>query len=109
VFPISLTNALTAGEDRRAWDNSGAEAFVQRLIGLLTAPRQELAPPVAKEICREEPMKKARPSVSPSSASVILPSRVRPKSGGSSRTRLPPEAASVHLRAQEFLEVPGNV
>ena len=32
VFPISLTDALDAGDDRDAWVRSGAESFLQALI-----------------------------------------------------------------------------
>ncbi len=35
IFPISLTNALAAGDDRAAWEKSGAEAFVEALVELL--------------------------------------------------------------------------
>ncbi|MFC3118784.1 hypothetical protein ACFOHS_13445 [Jhaorihella thermophila] len=37
-FPISLTEALKAGDDRTRWDTSGAEAFVARLVDLLMDP-----------------------------------------------------------------------
>jgi len=40
LFPISLTEAVDAGDDRVAWENSGAEAFGQRLIGMLMDPAQ---------------------------------------------------------------------
>ncbi|MQY43675.1 hypothetical protein GG681_13595 [Epibacterium sp. SM1969] len=35
VFPISLSNALAAGDDMDLWEASGADAFVERLIELL--------------------------------------------------------------------------
>lgn len=35
IFPISLTDALAAGDDRDAWAKSGAEAFTQALIDLV--------------------------------------------------------------------------
>lgn len=35
VFPISLTDALAAGDDREAWEKSGAEAFVLGLLDVV--------------------------------------------------------------------------
>ncbi|WP_244520711.1 dynamin family protein [Aliiruegeria lutimaris] len=35
VFPISLTRALAAGEDRDAWEASGAERFMTALLELI--------------------------------------------------------------------------
>lgn len=35
VFPISLTDALAAGDDRDAWEKSGAEAFVLGLLDVV--------------------------------------------------------------------------
>lgn len=35
VFPISLSNALAAGDDMDLWQESGADAFVEQLIELL--------------------------------------------------------------------------
>jgi hypothetical protein len=37
VFPISLTEALAAGDDREAWEQSGAEAFILGLLDLVHA------------------------------------------------------------------------
>ncbi len=37
VYPISLTDAINAGDDRAAWEASGAEEFVQALIDLIHA------------------------------------------------------------------------
>jgi len=35
VYPVSLTGALAAGDDRQVWENSGAEEFIQALIDLI--------------------------------------------------------------------------
>lgn len=37
-FPVSLTEAMQAGDDRAKWDSSGAGAFVERLVDLLVNP-----------------------------------------------------------------------
>ncbi|MFV0515351.1 MAG: dynamin family protein [Jhaorihella sp.] len=37
-YPISLTEAEQSGDDRARWENSGAEAFIRRLVELLMAP-----------------------------------------------------------------------
>lgn len=105
VYPISLIDALTAGEDRRAWDDSGADDFVQDLIGLLTTSRRKAAPGVTKNGCAATP-ETAQPMSSPPP---VLPSRVRPKSGGSRRPRLSPGASLAQAKAGDFLEAPGNV
>ncbi|NHX28053.1 hypothetical protein HA397_29410, partial [Escherichia coli] len=34
VYPISLTQAIAAGDDRERWEASGAEAFMERLVEL---------------------------------------------------------------------------
>ncbi|MCB1364012.1 MAG: dynamin family protein [Rhodobacteraceae bacterium] len=38
VFPVSLTQAVQAGDDRARWEDSGAEAFARRLVELLMTP-----------------------------------------------------------------------
>ena len=47
VFPVSLIEALTAGEDREKWLGSGAEEFLTELLEIvMNAPKPE---PVAEE------------------------------------------------------------
>ena len=45
VFPISLTQAVAATDDREQWEQSGAEAFSQSLIDLLHKLNVSLEPP----------------------------------------------------------------
>lgn len=46
VFPISLRDAEAAGEDFAAWQASGADAFLTRLIGMVLDPASVPAPAV---------------------------------------------------------------
>jgi hypothetical protein len=39
VFPVSLLDAMAAGEDFDAWQASGAHAFMERLVEILLAPQ----------------------------------------------------------------------
>jgi hypothetical protein len=43
VFPVSLTEALAAGDDAEVWAASGAEAFADALLALVTALGREIA------------------------------------------------------------------
>lgn len=35
IFPLSLSQALSAGEDREAWKSSGADSFIEYLVDML--------------------------------------------------------------------------
>ena len=109
VFPVSLTQALAAGEDSLTWDKSGAEPFVKSLVDLLlrqgTAEEEnrrksdhmaEQAPPVA------EPSGESAGSVR------IMPSRVRAKPGGQRRPRSTPPATVGRTGQAQLVEMPGN-
>lgn len=43
IFPVALLNALSAGEDRTKWEESGAEPFLKTLLELLENPDTPLA------------------------------------------------------------------
>jgi Dynamin family len=107
VFPISLTGALAAGEDRRAWEQSGADAFVQRLIGLLTDAEKIVEQPKSKPVA---PVAKVEPVKQDNHASSarVMPSRVRPKAEGPKRPRVRPQVAANRLKIPGFLGMPGN-
>ncbi|KIC23749.1 MULTISPECIES: dynamin family protein [unclassified Leisingera] len=55
VFPLSLSQALAAGEDMEAWKTSGADGFIEYLVDLLLnwaqphRPRPALKPATATE------------------------------------------------------------
>lgn len=106
-FPVSLTEALQSGSDRRKWETSGAEVFVRRLIDLLTDPSApahgtygpvafaDAAPGQAAEtgdVPAPEPADgPAKAPDAPSGATVtVLPRRVRPT--GAERGRVTPRA-----------------
>ncbi len=107
VFPISLTGALAAGEDRRAWEQSGADAFVQRLIGLLTGADPIAEQPKPKPVASITELQPMKQDDHPSSAR-IMPSRVRPKAEGQKRPRIRPQVAASRLKVPGFLGMPGN-
>lgn len=104
LFPISLTEALSAGDNREIWDTSGAEPFVKRLIDLLmnpNGPTQETYETDAPESpAKAEPAKEEQPSTVR-----IMPSRVRLKSGGQRRPRC---ASPSGIGDQSVTEMPGN-
>jgi len=104
VFPISLTEALSAGEDRQAWEMSGADAFVQSLIGLLTTVQKE---PTPKTVVPVAETRMSQQSDQPSCARV-LPSRVRPKADGQKRPRVRSSVTVNCLKTLGLWEVPGN-
>lgn len=68
IFPLSLSQALSAGEDMEAWKTSGADRFIEYLVDLLlnwdasgrcparaAAPARPLAAPHAAPQAGEEP------------------------------------------------------
>ena len=97
-FPISLTKALAAGEDREKWEASGAEAFTQALVDLIheiSAGLEGEEPAPRVEAVRERPArpmsrnpmsginaKAALPDEIPAPAHV-MPSRIRPRANPS--------------------------
>ena len=46
VFPVSLLEAMAAGDDFDAWQDSGAHAFMERLVEILLAPQVPFEPAV---------------------------------------------------------------
>lgn len=109
IFPVSLTEALISGDDRRTWENSGAEPFVLRLIDLLTrrggssdrveenGPKTKPATPASQPVETEH-----------SSCIRVMPSRVRMTPGGQRRARCRPQGNVVLPPEQSFLDMPEN-
>lgn len=98
VYPISLTEALKAGEDRSKWESSGAEAFVQRLIDLLMRPQSQPEPGTAGETAANdvETADPVDPAASGPAQAPVAPRRVRPGTGCG---RARPEQPSAKLAA----------
>jgi hypothetical protein len=67
LFPISLTQALSAGEDQEKWSASGGEAFSNALIELLNGLSDEAH---EEQALREEAEMPVR---------TVMPARVRPR------------------------------
>lgn len=107
VFPISLTEALASGEDRKAWEMSGADAFVQKLVGLLTSPDPVPEPPMVEPVAPSANVETLQQDKHSTSAPV-MPSRVRPKTDGQKRLRVRPPMAASHLRVQVAMDAPHN-
>lgn len=104
MFPVSLTEALNAGENRDAWEESGAEPFVKCLVDLLmnrgTIPQDSQLQPAPDEAAASNP-----DAVEEESTVRIMPSRVRLKAGGQRRPRCAPSPAPDGL---PLAEMPGN-
>jgi len=109
VFPVSLTQALAAGEDNLTWEKSGAEPFVKCLVDLLI--RQGSA-----ELENRRKADHAANPVAPipdtPSSVRIMPSRVRAKPGGQRRARGAgpgaPNAIPTLVGDAPLAEMPGN-
>ncbi len=111
VFPVSLTQAISAHDDEEIWDNSGADAFVRRFVDLLgelehleqTPPQQpviEIDAETAETLeihCSNIEKTVAEDSPTPE---MVMPERIiaKPKRGG--KTQRPPRRP----REQTFKE-----
>ena len=93
IYPVSLLQALEAGEDQDAWQDSGAAEFTEHLIEMLLNPsefrateqKQPVRPiPTPTATALEEP-DEAAPFAA--SAGTVVPKRVKAREGGSARPR----------------------
>lgn len=128
LFPISLTEALAAADNRETWDHSGAEPFVKCLIDLLMnreSPTEEaetenrrasdaaVQPGTAKQVtsqATEIATENATENTTEHSSGIrIMPTRVRLKSGGQRRARAMAIPNPALLVDQPMAEMPGNV
>ncbi len=113
VYPISLTQALNAGEDSDKWEQSGAGAFTEHLIEMLLSPSEladreaepeyglAVAMREAPALLSVEPAPVAQGAASnlatdaPDPSELrITPKRVRRNRAERVRTRLPASAVS---------------
>ncbi|MDJ0629680.1 MAG: dynamin family protein [Rhodobacter sp.] len=116
VFPISLVDAINAGEDFELWQQSGADAFAVALVELAdhlagslatmnrefsTEPRQLAPDPTAKPGAGLEPLQEHTPEAvclrpeNPSPEGKVTPRRVnRLPNAGAATQRLRPEEAA---------------
>jgi hypothetical protein len=100
LFPISLTNAIAAKDDRGLWELSGAEEFAHDLVDMLTdmsaslgrpklvhgfQPEKAESAPVSDNILQ---LNDAMPQPSPSPTGV-MPSRVRVSASSGSGVKRP--------------------
>ena len=93
IYPVSLTDAVGAGDDRDRWVRSGAEPFVCGLLDLIL--NGEIVPPAGAEVPGDppaEPIDLAR-ARDTGAGERIVPQRVRPQPDGPRRTR---PAAGAH-------------
>ncbi len=86
-YPISLTEALAAGDDAEKWHDSGAADFTGHLVELLIEPAD--APVQAEPRPTPRPQRPAavEPITIPAGADAVLPKRVRNRPGDRLRTR----------------------
>lgn len=102
IYPVCLTEALVAGDDRDRWDKSGAGVMVERLIDLLVNPDgpshgtyegPQAAPNRrAEDQAASAPHSESRPEARPEDECKtvrVMPSRVRARSTGDSQVRPP--------------------
>jgi len=75
VFPISLSAALEAGEDKAAWEESGAEPFMQKLLDTVFALTPARAPARAAPPAGAPGGNARRPASEP----LARPARERPE------------------------------
>ncbi len=104
VFPISLTQALSAGDDSQIWDQSGAEPFVKCLVDLLMNQ--------GSAACEDHRANDPEPVVEKTDTAPsvhVMPSRVRVKPSGQRRTRRAPPPQVGQAGEAHLAEVPGNV
>jgi len=90
IYPVSLLEAVAAGDDRESWARSGAEPFVYGLVDLIL--NGEIALPVGDDMPGDppaEPIDLAR-ARDTGAGDRIVPQRVRPQSYGPRRTRPSP-------------------
>lgn len=101
VFPISLTQAVSATDDREQWEQSGAEAFSQSLIDLLHKLNESLEPqespslrkPVAENESQEtQKIFQLNPRVKEEQPyhAAVSPVRVKVMSSAETQTARPP-------------------
>lgn len=60
VFPLSITDAIAAGDDEAKWNASGAAEFVDTLVELLMNPTPHVQSPVSQA---DQPAPEAAPAV----------------------------------------------
>jgi hypothetical protein len=105
LFPISVTGALAAGDNREAWEDSGAEVFVKCLIDLLMNPDKSAQATYGEN--RKDDAATAETTATDAQPSKvrIMPSRVRLKSGGQRRPRV---AQTDQLGEHGIADMQGN-
>lgn len=109
MYPVCLTQALIAGEDRAQWEHSGAQVFVERLIDLLINPdapsrgtygdvepaavlepaAQSAQQPASDAQVKLDPKCQATPVTDQNDSATVrvMPSRVRARQDGQKRPR----------------------
>ncbi|WP_282095026.1 dynamin family protein [Epibacterium ulvae] len=98
VYPISLLQAISAGDDMEVWEASGADAFVENLIEYLVrwaAPACEDGPTAANVLALEAARDRGRTS-SPT-PDKILQARVVPRRVKRERHSVRPERVKLDL------------
>jgi hypothetical protein len=92
IYPVSLLHAATAGEDRDAWEESGAEAVTRALLDIVfrlervKRRRPAMVVPVRREADAAGEAGKSGPT------RPVTPRRVTARREGGSRPRLPHSA-----------------
>ncbi len=114
VFPISLTQAVAATDDREQWEQSGAEAFSLSLIDLLQKLNESLEPPETPNLRKpvaadesQEPQKifQLNPKANDEQPCqvAVSPARVKVVSSAGTQTARPPRHARQPLTTETNL------
>lgn len=120
IYPVCLTEALVAGDDRDLWNKCGAGPMVERLIDLLVNPdgsshgtyatseialKRRTGDKAQDQAVNSTGDRPAENAFQEDCKTVrVMPSRVRAKPAGNNRARPPAKGA----RAAELAGLPGN-
>ncbi|WBL34071.1 dynamin family protein [Sinirhodobacter sp. HNIBRBA609] len=101
IYPVSLLEALEAGDDYDAWQASGAAEFLEHLVEILMETGSALQQPVGAKPATERPalppaMEAAPPCAEAPTAAPIVPRRVHVKTTTTARPR-PDDVADLKL------------
>lgn len=95
VFPISLTDAIAAGDDRDAWAASGAENFTKFLIDLILSYQSaSLRSRAQRERRRKSKIHRVQPG-----EGLKMPTPAKPRAGAVVPKRVTPKVEAQRRRA----------
>ncbi len=114
IFPVSLTQALSAREDQEVWDKSGADPLVRRFVDLLIdlqdaiqnqTPQQPIESTGETEDYPVRDSSETEPEVPEIEAcpDIVRPARVIAKPNVGRKSQRPPRRPSAMAHQEEFM------